>query len=203
MNVECSHCHYSWEYGGTGNYYATCPRCRYKTRIRSTDSTQPDSNSQEKESSNYFDLVDRTLKKHGYERESLIEILLELQKSMGWLPQEMLSQVSKYLDVPYSQVYQIATFYKAFSLNPRGKHLIRVCSGTSCSLTGNKAILDLLEKKLGIKNNETTGDGRFSLETVNCLGWCGLGPMITIDGEYYGRMGIAHLESLLGVYDEG
>jgi NADH-quinone oxidoreductase subunit E len=146
-------------------------------------------------------IVSKVLKKYEYDKESLIQVLLNIQQNFGWLPQEMLSEVSRQLEIPYSQVYQIATFYKAFSLAPRGKHLIRVCKGTSCNVRGAQVILEGLERKLGIGRDEMTIDGKFSLETVNCIGCCALGPMMTVDGEYYGKLKLQDLNTILVKYD--
>ena len=142
-------------------------------------------------------IVERTLSSHGYEKRSLIQVLLSIQRSYGWLPQEMLSEVSRQLEVPYGQVYQIATFYKAFSMTPRGKHHVRVCNGTSCNVRGAQTVIEGLERKLGIGKEETTIDGRFSLETVNCVGCCAMGPMVAIDGEYFGKMDLKGLDRVL------
>jgi len=123
-----------------------------------------------------------------------------LQKGFGWLPREMLTEVSKQLELPLNQVYQVATFYKAFSLAPRGRHLIRVCMGTSCNVRGAKQILDRVKSSLNINTEESTPDGKFSLETVNCVGCCALGPVMTIDDDYHGNLKIAEVEKILSGY---
>jgi NADH-quinone oxidoreductase subunit E len=142
-------------------------------------------------------IVERTLSEHGFEKRSLIQVLLSIQRRYGWLPQEMLSEISRQLEVPYGQVYQVATFYKAFSMTPRGKHHVKVCNGTSCNVRGSQTVIEGLERKLGAKREETTIDGRFSLETVNCLGCCSMGPMVSIDGEYFGNMDLNELDRIL------
>ncbi|MGQ9639488.1 MAG: complex I 24 kDa subunit family protein [Candidatus Bathyarchaeia archaeon] len=144
-------------------------------------------------------IVNKVIKDYNYD-ENVIQILLRLQRNFGWLPMEMLSEVSKQLEVPLSQVYQIATFYKAFSLSPRGRHLIRVCMGTSCKVRGAPIILDRVQRLLGIEKDETTPDGMFSLETVNCVGCCALGPIMTIDGEYYGNLKLSDVKKILSRY---
>jgi NADH-quinone oxidoreductase subunit E len=144
--------------------------------------------------------VNRTIEDYQYDKSMLIQILLRLQKDFGWLPMEMLLEVSKQLGIPINQVYQVATFYKAFSLSPRGKHLIRICTGTSCKVRGAPTILERLRSFLGINTGEVTTDGRFSLETVNCLGGCALGPMMTIDGEYYGNLKLLAVKKILSKY---
>jgi NADH-quinone oxidoreductase subunit E len=145
-------------------------------------------------------IVNKAVEEYQYDKSMLIQILLRLQKNFGWLPMEMLSEVGKQLEVPLNQVYQVATFYKAFSLSPRGRHLIRVCSGTSCRVRGAPTILSMLQSILGIEAGEVTTDGRFSLETVNCLGGCALGPMMIIDGEYYGNLKLLALKKILSKY---
>ncbi len=145
-------------------------------------------------------LVNKTVEGYQYDKSMLIQILLRLQKNFGWLPMEMLLEVSKQLGIPINQVYQVATFYKAFSLSPRGRHLIRVCSGTSCKVRGAPTILEKLQSLLNVTTGEVTTDGKFSLETVNCLGGCALGPMMTVDGEYYGNLKLLTIKKILSKY---
>jgi NADH-quinone oxidoreductase subunit E len=145
-------------------------------------------------------IVNKTIEDYQYDKSMLIQILLRLQKNFGWLPMEMLLEVSKQLGIPINQVYQVATFYKAFSLSPRGRHLIRVCTGTSCKVRGAPTILEKLQSFLDIDTGEVTPDGKFSLETVNCLGCCALGPMMTIDGEYYGNLKLLAVKRILSKY---
>ena len=145
-------------------------------------------------------IVEKTINEHGYEKRSLIQVLLSIQRRYGWLPQEMLSEISRQLEVPYNRVYQVATFYKAFSMNPRGKHHVRVCNGTSCKVRGAQAVIEGLERKLRIEREETTSDGVFSLETVNCVGCCAMGPMVAVDGEYFGNIDPNGLDRILEKY---
>jgi NADH-quinone oxidoreductase subunit E len=145
-------------------------------------------------------IVNKTIEDYQYDKSMLIQILLRLQKNFGWLPMEMLLEVSKQLGIPVGQIYQVATFYKAFSLAPRGRHLIRVCTGTSCKVRGAPIVLDRVQSSLNIERGEVTPDGRFSLETVNCLGCCALGPMMTIDGEYYGNLKLLAVKRILSKY---
>ena len=119
---------------------------------------------------------------------SLIAALEEIQNRFHYLSPEALILVSERLNVPLSQAYAVATFYDAFSLEPKGEHNILVCMGTACHVRGSPQILDSLEIELGIKAGETTQDGKFSLDTVNCLGACALGPVVVIDGEYHGQL---------------
>ena len=128
---------------------------------------------------------------------SLITILEGIQGRYRYLPQEAMILVSERLGVPLSQVYSVATFYHAFSLVPRGRHTISVCTGTACHVHGAVQVLNRLEAVLGIKPGETTRDRQFTLETVNCLGCCALGPVVVIDGEYEGQMMIKKVDRLL------
>ena len=137
-----------------------------------------------------------------YQRDKgmLISILQDIQAEYNYLPREALTQVSQGLGVALSQVYGVATFFKAFSLIPRGRHLINVCLGTACHVRGAVRVLEEIERELGIKMGETTENLRFSLETVNCVGACALGPIVIIDGEYSGQMKTGKVKPLLENY---
>lgn len=128
---------------------------------------------------------------------SLIAALEEIQLRYRYLPPEALILVSERLGVPLSQAYSVATFYNAFSLRPKGKHCMHVCMGTACHVRGSPQILDRLETKLGIQAGETTRDHLFTLETVNCLGACALGPIVVTDEEYSGQMTVQKTDQLL------
>ncbi|MEE8469932.1 MAG: NAD(P)H-dependent oxidoreductase subunit E [Dehalococcoidia bacterium] len=141
--------------------------------------------------------VDEIIDSHNKDDSQLIQILLEIQREYNWLPKEALLWLSERLGVSMNQIYQIATFYKAFSLVPRGRHLIRVCVGTACHVRGATTLLDRASQLLNIGPGETARDLRFSLETVNCLGCCALGPVIVIDGEYHSNPATPDLEKLL------
>ena len=213
VGLVCQHCDYRWDYQGENEYYATCPRCRYKVKIpedkvldigrKKLELERKKRISTEKKPARLRGvaaIVNNVVSECRYEKSMLIQILLRLQKSFGWLPREMLTEVSKQLEIPLNQVYQVATFYKAFSLAPRGRHLVRVCMGTSCKVRGATTILDKLERTLKIEKDQTTPDGRFSLETVNCAGCCALGPVVTIDGEYYGNLKLSDTDRILTKY---
>jgi len=144
--------------------------------------------------------LDEILRKHGYQRAALIGILQDIQSRMNYLPRKALQYVSKCLEIPLSEIYEVATFYKAFHLEPRGKHTIQVCLGTACHVRGSQRILSYLETLLDVKAGGTTKDLSFSLETVNCLGACALGPLLVIDRKYYGKMETGKVESLLKKY---
>ena len=128
---------------------------------------------------------------------SLINALEEIQERFRYLPPEALILASERLGVPLSQAYSVATFYNAFSLKPKGKHCVNVCMGTACHVRGSVQVLERLEAKLGIKSGSTTRDYLFTLETVNCLGACALGPIVVTDGEYSGQMTSQKTDQLL------
>jgi NADH-quinone oxidoreductase subunit E len=138
-----------------------------------------------------------------YERNEgmLVSILQDTQATLGYLAREALLEVSTGLEVPLSRVYSVATFFRAFSLKPRGRHLIDVCLGTACHVRGAVGILESIERETGIKPGETSEDMRFSLETVNCVGACALGPIVIIDGKYEGEMKIDKVKPLLANYE--
>ncbi len=129
--------------------------------------------------------IDTVLKKYADEQGVLISVLQDINEEFNYLPENALRYVSEQLDIPLSQVYHVATFYTAFSLTPRGKHLIKVCQGTACHVRGGANVLSEIQRKLNIKPGETSKDHEFTLETVNCLGACALGPVVVIDNEYH------------------
>lgn len=131
------------------------------------------------------DKLNTIIDKYAGEKGVLISILQDIQSEYNYLPQDMLKQVAEKLEMPFSQVYGVATFYTAFSLKPRGKHLIKVCLGTACHVRGAQRVLEMIERKLGIKAGETTEDFNFTLETVNCLGCCAMGPVVVVDNKYH------------------
>jgi NADH-quinone oxidoreductase subunit E len=145
--------------------------------------------------------VEKIIDKYQSDKSALIQILLEIQKENRWLPQETLMLVSKKLNVPLSQVYRVATFYKAFSLVPQGRHLFTVCMGTACHVRGSPRLLDRVEDTLKIKPEETSKNQKFTLETVNCLGCCALGPVMVADGEYHSNPSSKQIEELVAACD--
>jgi NADH-quinone oxidoreductase subunit E len=128
---------------------------------------------------------------------SLMAVLEEIQARYRYLPKDALILVSERLGVPLSQTYSVATFYNAFSLKPKGRHVINVCLGTACVVRGSKKVLERISDRLGIQPGETTEDGEFTLETVNCLGACALGPIVVVDGAYSGQMNASKSDALL------
>lgn len=133
----------------------------------------------------------------------LLSILEAIQQKRRYLPEEDLRIVAQELKIPLSRVYGVATFYGAFSLEPKGKHLISVCHGTACHVRGAGQLTECLEKVLGIKEGETTADGLFTLESVRCLGCCSLSPVISIDGTTYGRVKPEQIPEIIAHYGGG
>ncbi len=147
--------------------------------------------------------VGRIVDRYGADPSCLIQVLLDIQQAENWLPPEALRRVAERLDVPLARIQRIATFYKAFSLSPKGRHRIHVCMGTACHVRGAERVLDALRQATGIGPGETDPDLRFSLETVNCLGCCALGPVVEIDGKTYGKLTPALAAEALREYDRG
>lgn len=127
----------------------------------------------------------------------LIEVLQDVQESYNYLPEQVLRAVSERLKVPIIEVFRVANFYKAFTLKPRGKHLLTVCMGTACHVRGAPKFLDEVLGQLNVRPGETTEDGEFTVETVNCLGACALGPIVVLDGRYYDHMTAGKLRALI------
>ena len=148
-------------------------------------------------SSSEYDKVNDIIKGHSYEKPALIMILQEIENLYGYLPAWALRHVSEKLDVPMIQVYGVASFYDAFHLTPRGKHLIRVCLGTACYLRGSHRVLEAVEKELGIKDGETTSDRTFSLQSVHCVGACALAPVMVVGERYFDKMTPTKVRSVL------
>jgi len=134
-----------------------------------------------------------------YERDpgSVIAILQDVQEQFGYLPPLALRLVSHGLAVPLSRVLSLATFYRAFSLKPRGKHLVTVCLGTACHVRGGQKVLEEFERKLAVKSGETTADNGFTLQTVACLGCCAIGPVVVVDDEYHAQTSTRKVETII------
>ena len=145
--------------------------------------------------------IDQIIDKHQAEASSLIQVMLEIQSENNWLPKAILDRVSERLNVPLARILHIATFYKAFSLVPKGRHGIHICVGTACHVRGASRILDTVQDQTGIKPGETDLDLKFSLEVVNCLGCCALGPVLEIDGKTHGKMTPGETSDVLKNYE--
>jgi NADH-quinone oxidoreductase subunit E len=148
-----------------------------------------------------MDRIDKIIDKYACEKGVLIQLLLDIQRELNWIPPEAIIRINKRLKIPASEIYRVASFYTALSLKPRGRHLVRVCLGTACYVRGSPRILDSVERTIGIRAGETTRDDKFTLETVNCLGCCALGPVVEIDGQYHGRLSSVNVEKLLSSYN--
>jgi len=145
--------------------------------------------------------VTAIVNKYNGDRGQLVSILQDIQTEYYYLPEEALIQVSDTMGIPASRVYDVATFFKAFSLEPRGKHLINVCLGTACHVRGGSRVLETVERCLSVKREETTKDRKFTLETVNCMGCCAVGPAVKIDGDYYGNMSTDKVDGVLAKFE--
>jgi NADH-quinone oxidoreductase subunit E len=143
------------------------------------------------------DKVRNIIKKYGSDKSFIVPILQDVQKEFNYLPKDALCAVSTDLNVSISRVYEVATFYKAFSLTPRGRYQLSLCMGTACHVRGSELIAGNIASILGIKEGETTHDLEFSFETVGCLGACALGPVLVVNGEYNGHMNIAKSTRIL------
>jgi NADH-quinone oxidoreductase subunit E len=132
--------------------------------------------------------VDKIIDSYNRDKSMLISILHDIEDTYNYLPKTALEQVADRLALPMNQIYCVATFFKAFHLTPRGKHLISICLGTACHVRGGPRVLEAIERKLSIKAGETTNDLAFTLERVNCLGSCALGPVVVIDKKYFANM---------------
>jgi NADH-quinone oxidoreductase subunit E len=141
--------------------------------------------------------VVRILNKHNHARGSLIAVLEEIQKEYGYLPEKALRTVSEKTEQSLVDLYGVATFYRSFSLRPRGEHVISVCLGTACHVRGAPTVVQEFERQLGVRAGETTSDGRFTLETVNCLGACALGPIVVVNGRYFSKVDLPKVKDIL------
>ncbi len=142
-------------------------------------------------------LINPVLQKYRGQEDALITLLQEIQEVYGYLPEPALRHLSNEFNIPMSRIYAVVTFYAQFYLNPRGKNIVRVCRGTACHVRGSKAVLRAIENSLGISDGETTGDYKYTLETVACLGACAMGPVVVASGKYFGKMTSNKAEALL------
>jgi NADH-quinone oxidoreductase subunit E len=142
------------------------------------------------------------LKKYPREQRHLLAILQDIQRHYNYLPRKSLDMVRDYLDIPLSKLYSMATFYRALSLKPKGEYVIKVCDGTACHIKSSQSIIDEIRKVLNIDSGETTRDGKFSLETVNCLGSCAASPVMVINDKFYGKVTPSMVGGILSEYGE-
>ena len=144
--------------------------------------------------------LQEVIEKYHAKPQFLVAMMQDVQEKCNYLPRDVLENLCERLDIPTSRAYSLATFYKAFSLEPKGKYLVRVCMGTACHVRGALRILENIERELDIKNGETTDDLQFSLEDVRCLGCCGLAPVITIGEDLYGKVTQTSIQKILKKY---
>lgn len=142
------------------------------------------------------------VKAHGSDKSAMIAVLQDIQEAFNYLPKEALKTAAKAMKVPFSRVYEAATFYSAFSLKPRGKNIVKICMGTACHVRGAASLQDKLERTLCIKPGETTPDNKFSLETVNCVGACALGPVVVINTDYHGQVTMKKIDRIIDKINE-
>jgi NADH:ubiquinone oxidoreductase subunit E len=142
------------------------------------------------------------IKKNNHEKSNLLAILNDIQADYNWLPPQALKVVAEELGTPLIDIYGVASFYHAFSLTPRGKHVVTCCQGTACHVRGAAFVLKRLQDQLGVEPGCTTRDDQFTLETVNCLGACALAPIVVIDGHYYGQATVQKVDGMLVQYSK-
>ena len=140
------------------------------------------------------------MQKHDHQKKALISILQDIQAEFNYLPKEALQEISETLGIPLIHIIGVATFYRSFSLEPKGEHQVTVCLGTACHVRGGPKILDEFEKKLDVEPGQTTEDGLFTLETVACLGCCAIGPVVVVDRDYHAHTSIREVGSILKKY---
>jgi NADH-quinone oxidoreductase subunit E len=138
-----------------------------------------------------------TIRRYPASRDYLIPILQAIQEQERYISKESIYEISDYLGIPDSKIFGVATFYNQFRLNPPGKNQVQICRGTACHVKGSFNLLEALQRELGIEAGSTTRDGLFSLETVACLGACSIAPVMTINGEFHGRLDKKTLEKLV------
>jgi len=144
-----------------------------------------------------FKAIDNILEKYNHHHSDIIGILQEVQHIENFLPEGTLRYISRKMEISLTKIFDIVSFYKAFSLKPRGRHIIKACCGTACHLGGALQNLDQIQRILNIKEGETTADRMFSLETVNCLGACALAPVVVVGDEYHEAMNVGKMEKII------
>ncbi|MBP9561712.1 MAG: NAD(P)H-dependent oxidoreductase subunit E [Syntrophorhabdaceae bacterium] len=147
--------------------------------------------------------IDSIMEKYNSVRSYMLAMFQDVQRLYRYLPKDAIMYICKKLDVPLSKGYEVATFYKALSLKPRGKHTVHVCLGTACHLRGGPNILETFERELNIKTGETTSDGNFTIETVNCLGACALAPLVRVDEQDFGKATQAVVKKIINEFTDG
>ncbi len=133
-------------------------------------------------------------------QKELIHVLHRVKDKFGYIPRDTIPEISRHLNIAESEIFGVLTFYAAFSLEPRGKHIVTVCMGTACHVRGGPKILEEFERRLEIEAGHTTGDKQFTLETVACLGCCAIGPVVVVDDDYHAQTTIRKVEPILDKY---
>jgi len=146
------------------------------------------------------EVVQQAIERYGTSRDELIPILSEVNRKLGYLPAEALEELSRLLKVPKSQLFSVATFYRMLSTKLRGRHVIQFCESAPCHVVGGRQVWQRLQEELQLKSGETSQDGRWTLETTSCLGVCGVGPVIIVDGEIYGNVVPEQIPDILARY---
>lgn len=141
--------------------------------------------------------VKEILEQYTTAKDNLVPILNDVQVKYGYIPQIAQSEISEYLNIPMAEIYGVITFYSRFTLKPKGKYAISVCLGTACFVKGSEKLMNRLKERQGIKEGETTKDGKFSIDSTRCLGACGIAPVFTVNGEVYGRATVKKLDEVL------
>ena len=146
------------------------------------------------------DKINEIIHNYPAEQRHSLAIMQDMQRQFNYIPREGMEALAEYLGCALSVLYSMATFYKALSLKPKGKHIIKLCDGTACHIRGSMTLKEGVTRALGIDDGETTEDGMFSLELVNCLGSCALAPVMVVDGKYYGKVTLEKLPEILDEY---
>lgn len=141
--------------------------------------------------------IDQIIDNYEGEEGILIQLLLDIQQEMNWIPKEVAERISQRLNIPLTQIYRVVSFYTAMSLTPLGRHLVSVCMGTACHVRGSPRLLDRITDVLKMQPGETSTDMRFTLNTVNCLGCCAMGPVVVVDGVYHSKPSTPDLKKIL------
>jgi NADH-quinone oxidoreductase subunit E len=144
--------------------------------------------------------VEKIIQEHGAQKSALIAMLQDVQQEFTYLPQDVLTHLSRTIGAPLSRAYSLATFYRAFSLKPKGRYPIAVCTGTACHVKNAVMVLEKFARQLNIKTGQTTPDLKFGLEEVRCLGCCGLAPVVTVGPDLYGKVGLGRVDQIIKQY---
>jgi len=147
--------------------------------------------------------IDAIIQKYNGDKSYILAMFQDIQRLYRYLPKEAIKSVCATLDIPFSKGYEVATFYKSLSLKPRGKHTVHVCLGTACHLRGGPNIVDTFQRELGVNIGNTTEDGNFTLETVNCLGACALAPLVRVDNKDFGKTTPGGVKRIIGEFIDG